>query len=187
MRQINVITKKGGKKMKHKRVKLIVMLLLVLGLTGAHAQTRLYIKEKSGTSSSLDLSTIRKLSFSGGNLMVNKTDGNSSTFGLNDLRFLSFIDFSSGIQPISNLEEMKFKLFPNPASDEIQMFFLSGKSGQLRIEIIDLQGKILHLEMIPTQNGANTATINISQLQRGMYMCRVRTDNKFEAIKFIKN
>jgi len=173
--------------MKHKRVKLIVMLLLVLGLTGVNAQTKLYVKEKAGGSTAFELSTIRKLTFLNGNLTVNKTDGNSSNFGLNDLRYLSFTDFSTGIQPILNAGKINFRIFPNPATDEIQMSYVSQKSGQLRLQIIDLQGKILHQEMILTQNGTNASTINISQLRRGLYMCRIMDENNFETIKFIKN
>lgn len=173
--------------MKHKRVKLIVMLLLFIGLTGVHAQTKIYAKEKAGSSTAFELSSIRKLTFSNGNLMVNKADGNSSNLGLNNLRYLSFADFSTGILPILKDGEINYRIFPNPATDEIQMSYLSENSGQLRVEIIDLQGKILHQEMILTQNGTNTATINISRLRRGLYMCRILSDNKSKTIKFIKN
>ena len=163
------------------------MLLLVLGLTGVNAQTKLYVKEKAGGSTAFELSNIRKLTFSNGNLTVNKVDGNSSNFGLNDLRYMSFTDFSTGIQPISNLGKINFRIFPNPATDEIQMSYVTQKTGQLSLEIIDLQGKILHQEMILTQNGTNTATINISQLRRGLNMYRIMGDNKSETRKFVKN
>jgi hypothetical protein len=67
--------------MLQKKLKLTAVLLLGLCFTGLQAQT-LFVKEKAGTQTSLTLNNIRKLSFAGGNLTVNKTDGSSGIYAI---------------------------------------------------------------------------------------------------------
>lgn len=90
--------------MRHKKLKLSVVLMLGLGLTGLQAQT-MYVNESSGTQTAYALSNIQKMSFSSGNLTVTKTDNSSGVFALSDLRYLSFsnisIDTESPTAPIS--------------------------------------------------------------------------------------
>ena len=58
--------------MKHKRLKLCTILLLVFGLTGLQAQT-MYVKTTGGVQTSYALSSIKKLTFSGGNMVDRKS------------------------------------------------------------------------------------------------------------------
>jgi len=84
--------------MRHKRLKLSAVLLLVLGLTGLQAQT-MYVKESSGTQAAYTLSNIQKMSFSSGNLTVTKTDNSSGVYALSGLQHLSFTNTPADTQP----------------------------------------------------------------------------------------
>jgi hypothetical protein len=174
--------------MRHKKVKLLsVMLLLGLGLTTLQAQNTLYVKDKAGVTTSMSLSELRNITFPSGNLILTKTDGATSTFGLAEVRYLSFKDYSTNVKVIADTQNGKIKFFPNPVIDEMQINYESNSTGLLRLEIFDLQGKIVYQEMINSQTGTNNAKFNVSQLCKGLYLCRLRGNDKFETVKFIKN
>ena len=70
--------------------------MLRLGLTGLQAQT-MYVKESSDTQTAYTLSSIRKITFSGGNATVQKTDNSTGGYALSGLRYLNFTDLSTSI------------------------------------------------------------------------------------------
>jgi hypothetical protein len=174
--------------MRQKKVKLFsVMLLLGLGLTTLQAQNTLYVKDKAGATTSILLSELRNVTFPSGNVILTKTDGATTTLGLADVRYLSFIDYSTNVKVIADTQNGKFKFFPNPVIDEMQINYESTNTGLLRLEIFDLQGKVVYQEMINSQNGTNNLKFNLSQLCKGLYLCRLIGNDKFETVKFIKN
>jgi len=170
--------------MRHKKIKLSALLLLGLGLTGLQAQSTLFVKEHSGTQTSYTLSSIRKLTFPTGNMMVNKTDGSTSTYTLSDIRYLNF----SGLTTVSQIGNQKssITIYPNPVIDQLQINYETLKAGNVQVEIVDIQGRVLHQQTIISQNGTNHAIIPVSQLAEGLYVCRLQNDDKIEIIEFLK-
>ena len=82
--------------MRQKRLKLSAVLLLGLGLTGLQAQT-MYVWESNSTQTDYALSNIRKMTFSGGNVTIQKTDNSTGVYGLSGLRYLNFTDLATSI------------------------------------------------------------------------------------------
>ena len=80
--------------MRHKKLKLSAVLLLGLGLTSLQAQT-MYVKESSGTQTAYTLSNVRKMTFSGGNATVQKTDNSTGVYAMSGLKYLSFEDYNN--------------------------------------------------------------------------------------------
>ena len=173
--------------MKHKKLKLSALLLLGLGLTGLQAQSTLYVKEHSGTQTSYTLSSIRKLTFPTGNMTVNKNAGSPTTYALNDIRYLNFIDLTTGVTQTDKAKSSNIELYPNPVNDQLQISYETLNAGNVQVEIIDLQGKVLLQQTISSQNGTNQAIIPVSQLAKGLYVCRLQSNDKIGNIKFIKN
>jgi len=173
--------------MKHKKVKLCTLLLFGLGLSILQAQSGLYVMKKTGTQTQFTFNSITKLTFASGYMTVNKTDGNSNIYALGDIRYLSFIDLTTDVSQISNQGSGNVMLYPNPATDQLQISFESVKTGNVQVEIIDAQGKVLQRQTLNCKNGNNHAIISLSQLSGGLYICRLQNYNKLETIKFIKN
>jgi hypothetical protein len=86
--------------------------------------------------------------------------------------FSTSMDFTLGIEDVK--EEFKTELYPNPASESINLRF--SDSGLHEVELIDLMGTVLLR--------SSESKIDISQLKNGVYLVRV-LDSK-EVIKFIK-
>lgn len=171
--------------MLHKKATLSAALILGIVLTSLQAQS-LYVKDKGGTQTSLALNGIRKLSFSEGNLMITKTDGNSGIYAISNIRYLSFTDY------ILNVSEQKLQqnnstlIYPNPASDLLQVKYESEKAGNFQIKIIDLQGKLIKQVTLNSQYGTNYAILDVSGLTQGLYIFQLQNGNKIETLRFIK-
>ncbi|MBK9637853.1 MAG: T9SS type A sorting domain-containing protein [Bacteroidetes bacterium] len=69
-------------------------------------------------------------------------------------------------------------LFPNPAKDQITFPFHLNKSGQAKLEIIDLQGRVIHTlldQNLPA--GDYRIQEKLEKLESGNYFCRLRFEN----------
>ncbi len=80
--------------MRHKKLKLNVMLLLGFGLTGLQAQN-MYVVEKNGTQTAYSLDELEKMTFSSSYVTVHKTDNSTKAYALDRLKYLSFDEISS--------------------------------------------------------------------------------------------
>ena len=100
---------------------------------------------------------------------------------------MNFTDLATSVEQFANRETDNMILFPNPVMDQMKVSFQSAGTGNLQIDIIDIQGKVLQQQNISSQNGTNLFTINIAQLPQGLYLCRLQNGNKLETIKFLKN
>ncbi|HDR68458.1 MAG TPA: T9SS type A sorting domain-containing protein, partial [Bacteroidaceae bacterium] len=92
-----------------------------------------------------------------------------------------------GYNPVTNdigpvISHEHFNLYPNPASDRI---YLAGRGDHepiLNYTIYDLTGKIVLAGNILSEN---LAEINLSGLQRGIYILNVRSRMKSESFRFM--
>jgi hypothetical protein len=167
--------------MRHKRLKLSAIILLGLGLTGLHAQT-MHVKESSGTQTAYTLSNVRKMTFSGGNATVQKTDNSTGVYALSELKYLSFEDFTTGLEEQTELDNNNLIIYPNPVTDVLTIELTGVATGGI-ISILTLEGKLLQAQKT---DGANTVTLNLSQLPQGIYLCRYASTTEIKTVKIIK-
>lgn len=76
--------------------------------------------------------------------------------------------YSSVVQ-IPNSSRNKISLFPNPASNEIQLQFYSAQNRTVQYKIIDLKGMVADIVLVKANRGDNFHTIDIGHLPSGMY------------------
>ncbi|MEQ8472890.1 MAG: DUF5123 domain-containing protein [Marinoscillum sp.] len=69
-------------------------------------------------------------------------------------------------------------VYPNPSTDFIQVTGISNA----KVEIVNLSGQVLMSKMVQ-----NSATFEISNLRKGLYIMRIKTDNDVQTMKFTKN
>jgi hypothetical protein len=172
--------------MKYKGIILIIGILIVSGLTELHAQSKLLVKNKSGTHITFELNQVKKLSFSTEKIIFNLNDGNISTYELSDICNLSFNNLVDKIEPVDNLKYSDFILYPNPAFDDIQISYELTKPADILLEISDLLGKVLYHQIISSPMGTNHVTISLEQFPTGLYLFRIQKGTPPETIKFLK-
>lgn len=67
------------------------------------------------------------------------------------------------------------QVVPNPASNEVEISFMSGIDKKVPIQVIDLSGKIVYQKIEQVNSGLNKAQLDISRLPAGYYLVQVST------------
>ncbi len=131
--------------------------------------------------------TLRIKNANNGATLKDITALNAGPFGLSggnfgsfySLNFMSVFGLSTpNVEPVASVD-----VFPNPASDKLYVnYTISG--GQGIIQLLDLQGRILHTEAIAKASG--TAMINMEAFVSGVYVVKVTTGNESRIEKVVK-
>ena len=168
--------------MRHKRLKLIGLLMLGLGLTGLQAQI-MFVKETNGTQTAYVMNNIRKMSFSLGNLNITNNDNDSVVYALNGLRHLKYLKIPTDLNKPLLVQNQKIFVFPNPATNELKID-LSGVAKPVgTINIISIEGKTIISQKTTNEM---VITLDISSLPKGIYLCRYSNSTEINTVKFIK-
>lgn len=159
----------------------IALLTFAFSISTVSAQT-MYVKESSGTQTAYTLSNVRKMTFSGGNATVQKTDNTTGIYAMSGLRYLSFKDYTTSIEDPILVGHAHFSAYPNPVNDVLNID-LTGVATGGTISILTYEGKLLQEQKT---DGANTVTLNLSQLSQGIYLCRYVSTVEIKTVKIIK-
>jgi hypothetical protein len=90
---------------------------------------------------------------------------------------------SDEYNPISAIE-----VFPNPVYDITWVKFNLDKPQTVSLSISDVTGRVVkNIEAENFQAGENEITIDLSELKKGFYFCKINSNNKFKNLKIIKN
>lgn len=153
----------------------IILLLFLLSTTIVNGQSKLHIHESDGSAQSFQLSTIKKLTFSGESTLMVHQQGSTTSFAIEDINYMTF---SSPVS-ISESQIGDFNVYPNPVSHNVTV-----KNGKMidELKIFDMQGKLcLHLS--PKQEIVN---IDISSFPVGIYFLQIISNNKVSTSKIVK-
>lgn len=75
--------------------------------------------------------------------------------------------------------------FPNPVGNRLNLDFTGVNEPIHRIDIYDIQGKIVHSESVQTPN-AGILRIDVSRLRSGLFIASVITEKRQGVVKFVK-
>lgn len=93
-------------------------------------------------------------------------------------------DPRSGIYQGENNIYHNLLVFPNPASNYINIQFDATKNINSRIEIYDNTGRLIYYNSIKAQIGNNLQTINIADYAKGLYHIIIKDKEHIESKKF---
>ena len=82
----------------------------------------------------------------------------------------------------TNLPQAKLNIFPNPATDYIQLSLDRSITEQAELRIVDAQGRVVYT--VKTANFAEQ--IEVANLPAGMYFVRLEIDNEVVSGQFVK-
>ncbi|MEY2917557.1 MAG: Secretion system C-terminal sorting domain, partial [Bacteroidota bacterium] len=78
-------------------------------------------------------------------------------------------------------------VFPNPVSNQLQLYFAVNKNDKVQLAIIAADGKTLYSKAIKLQPGKSSTTLDVSGFLKGTYFARALfEDGQITSIKFIK-
>ncbi|MDY0143012.1 MAG: T9SS type A sorting domain-containing protein [Bacteroidales bacterium] len=162
--------------MKHKRLKLSVILLLGLGLTGLQAQESINAtgRDASGSGGSA--------SYSVGQVVYTTNTGTNGSVAQG-------VQQPFEISVVAGLEEAKginlsVTAYPNPTTDYLTLSIGEFEISNLSYQLYDMNGKLLQSEKIT----GNQTSIVMSNLVPATYFIKVIQNNKeVKTFKIIKN
>jgi hypothetical protein len=91
---------------------------------------------------------------------------------------------NSNLLGVKEIEDTEIKIYPNPANNVLTVYVDSAVKIQ-KIEVIDVMGKIVLKSEVELIN--NQTNINIEQLEKGMYLVKViSNDNQVDVFNIVK-
>ena len=164
-----------------KTLSLLSSFVCLFLLEGLKAQN-VYVRTNS-TQTSYSLSNIRKLTFSSGNIEVNPISGTADSYALNTMRYLNFTDLFLGTKEYVQASK-NMMLYPNPVNDVLHLSFANALQGAIQVQINTLEGRVVQQHNYNDTSG--TATLSVTGLPSGLYLCKASNGINTQTIKFIK-
>jgi hypothetical protein len=161
--------------MKTNFLKLLSGLFLAYGTsTRLSAQVQMIVTLNNNNTETFALSEIRSLKFGTQTLNLNKSNGSISTWNLSDIANYRFVGLT-GSGELKNTAG-KLEVFPNPAGNQTRISFSAAHNQQISVEILDLQGKKIRNIYAGNHDGEQSFFWQVD-VPKGMYLCRVATEN----------
>jgi len=158
----------------HKRFTLLILLLLAIA-AGGQAQS-LLLKTKDGTTISKQLGTVKRITFSNTNLLVNYLSGPVETYSIGNISKLSFKMPPTGINPLELAASATMKIYPNPASETI--YIQNAPETDYTASVYQMNGVL----MFSSIKDSGSRSVDVSFLPAGFYILKINE----QAFKFIK-
>ena len=84
------------------------------------------------------------------------------------------------------LADDNISLYPNPTRDKVQVEFANYYAGDIVIEVINIAGQVIDQNQISKHNQFMNATIDVSQLQQGVYFVNFITEESTIVKRIVK-
>jgi len=141
---------------------LMVILLFRFTMPELKAQN-LIIQQNNGSVNYETLSSVQKLSFLDGNLVVAFKSGSNDSYGLSTITKLYF-DVHTSVSESTSQQSTQLTVFPNPVNNELSVQNMP--EGATLVYIYRIDGELV----FRTQVSSGNETIDVSNLQSGLYI-----------------
>lgn len=89
------------------------------------------------------------------------------------------VETPSSVNSITERDALHLNVYPNPASDYLTVSFSLESSSVVKIELVDITGKTVEvLNSGRYQQGSNSISVNLSNIQPGRYFVHVSGNNR---------
>lgn len=149
--------------------KSVLTIFLLVGLAvvlPVGAQNSLIVRSTDATTSSVALSQISRITFSSGNMQVNKTDQTQAVFAVANIQKINFGTISAVSSVYTQSSDVQ--IYPNPVVASVRFRNLP-PSDNYRVVISSLDGKVLIQQLLTDVSEA----IDVQSLSRGVYLVNI--------------
>ncbi len=168
--------------MQYRQLTTCIFILLNCCIAGVNAQTVNFV-EKTGTQNQYEIERIQKITFSPDGITVAKKDGTDESYVISDLRHIGFSGINTSLEPARFNKNPDLKLYPNPAGSYCILKSTNGKTLNGTIQIFTITGSSVRLLNV---SGTTEELIDISNLEKGVYLCRYSNFERVQTIQLIK-
>lgn len=89
-----------------------------------------------------------------------------------------------GLAEAGEIEELS--LYPNPATELLNLRFTIGSTETAKISIKDISGKLIQSSEVLAHEGSNLVMMDIEHMESGMYFVYIQIGNSEKTIQFVK-
>lgn len=120
-------------------------------------------------------------------IIVMKASGNVPTN--NDYLWVDNLAFSGTVLGIEKNKNTLsgLSVFPNPSSENFTVEFNNAGSNNVKLELLDLTGKVVKEEILTNASGYNKYAYNTKGISKGIYFLRIISGQAIETKKIILN
>jgi hypothetical protein len=155
---------------------LMFLLFTVMGITVLQGQS-LLIKTKDGTVTTKSLSTLKMVTFSNNNLLMNYLSEPTEIYNLSTISKLYFKSALTGIENGElNIESTILSIYPNPVNNVI--YIQNAPGGISTVFIYRMDGVMVLQSQVSEENKC----IQVGILAKGIYLLKINN----QVVKFIK-
>lgn len=90
----------------------------------------------------------------------------------------------SGIVNLSGETAKAYKLYPNPARTELSVEYFTNSDETVKIQLIDMTGRVLRTQEIKAQKGNNVIHMDTNGISAGSYTVKIDSDNSSKTLPF---
>lgn len=109
----------------------------------------------------------------------------NTTLALDDVKFSSYATAITGVQDAFSTE---LSVYPNPAASgtSVNVSYQLNSTANVSVELYDMQGRLVQTVVNESETYGNyTHSINTEGLPKGVYICKVKTDNQVRTSKVV--
>ena len=161
----------------------IVFSIVVLFFSKNTTAQNLIVALDFGILNSFPIANIQSIKFGLNTMTVKENNGTIFTWNLQNVHYYYF-DSSSGIEETIMIEDNAIKIYPNPATSDLNIEYKSNDKSLITIEIVDIEGKRLSEIFTGIHQGNYTYNWN-ENLSNGLYYCRISTNTRTISKPFI--
>ena len=164
----------------------MLLFLIAFILSGSTSAQSMYVKQHDKTQTVYSINEIQKLTFNSGNLVITPVTGTPDQVPLQDLRYISFVDYveiDTGIYVKECETGHKITLYPNPVKDILELKIENGNLYNVSYQIFNINGQLMSQSSIH----ANNTQIDMTPLSSAVYLLTVRqNDREIQTFKIVK-
>ena len=79
-----------------------------------------------------------------------------------------------------------FRIYPNPATDILNVSFALNNSEQTQVNVLDISGKVINQVNLGTVNGKTNVSVSLEELSKGVYFIELVNSEGKQVKKFVK-
>jgi hypothetical protein len=120
-------------------------------------------------------------------MRLHLTDGTVVAVAVDDIRKLTFDVITFMEQKPELVQQLiKLKAFPNPAKEQLTLYYSLNESGIVKVEMLNQNGIGVESDIIGFQQpGKYYHQIKTEGLKTGLYLCRIRQNNQVVTEKIV--
>jgi len=96
------------------------------------------------------------------------------------------LDNLTAVSDLNEYLRAPIKLYPNPVTEQSNLFIDIEHAHQLLLEIVDVAGVVVQTQIVEAQSGTNQFQMSTMDLAKGFYLLSVEIEGALATIPFVK-